>query len=200
MLSPICDNTRLILGILAALGSILFAGLIGFMKADILNLYNRIFHRNQPPASPPAPSTPFRKIAKIFGWLFLVISLFATIGLGPYVAAVPSKTCVNLVISELVCDPEGDDLVGEYVKIHNLSEHKISLKDWNLCDYKSVHCFTFEDIAIQGQDTLTLWTKEGTDTASDLYFNEPKSIWNNDVDTAYLYDLKGQLIFQLPCP
>ena len=42
-----------------------------------------------------------------------------TILMGPYVAAVPSKTCVKLEISELLCDPEGDEISQEFVRIRN---------------------------------------------------------------------------------
>lgn len=199
MLSPICDNTRLILGFIAALGGILFASMTSVLKSDITNLYGRLIHRLQHKA-PTDPLSPARRTSKFFGWTLLIVSFLATILVGPYVAAVPSKTCVNLVISELVCNPEGDELTGEYVKLQNLGDGSINLNQWTLCDYQSRHCYQFKAIVIRGHSDLTIWTNSGTDTATDLYFGEKTPIWTNAEDTAYLYDVKDQLIYQLPCP
>ena len=47
MLSPVCDNYRLILGIIAVFGEIIFAGMTGIMREDIVNLYRRLSHKSK---------------------------------------------------------------------------------------------------------------------------------------------------------
>jgi hypothetical protein len=197
MFSPVCDGTRFMLGMIATLGGIVFAAMTNILKNEIKDLYRRIVRtaRQKPAAVEQKQKKPF----KLFNWLLLVISFLATVFLGSYVAAVPSQTCENIIVSELICHPDGNELDGEYVIVQNLSNRKIDLKDWQLCDYKSVHCYVFGDIAIQPQSSLKVWTRDGTNTSTELYFGEAKPIWNNGEDTAYLYDLKDQLIFQLPC-
>lgn len=199
-MSPICDGTRLILGSIAALGGIIFAGMTGALTNDIKHLYRRLFRRARNRASPRGTATETPGLSKILAWALLILGFSATVFLGSYVAAVPSKTCVNLVISELVCNPEGDELEGELVTVENLSGRKIDLNKWTLCDYQNKHCYEFKAIAIQPHSRLTLWTKAGEDSSTDLYFGEPQPIWTNAADSAYLYDVKKQLIYQSPCP
>lgn len=198
--SPICDGTRLLLGVIATLGGIVFAGMTSALKSDIERLYRRFILRRKP--KPPSKRAAAQDGApsKILAWLLLVLSLSATLFLGSYVASVPSKTCVNLVISELVCNPPGDDLQGEFITLQNQGSRKVNLNDWTLCDYQNHHCYAFERIALEADSSLTVWTKTGTTSPTDLYFGESQPIWNNTADTAYLYDAKTQLIFQLSCP
>lgn len=197
--SPICDGTRLILGILATLGGIVFASMTGVLKNDIKNLYFRLFPnaKNKTEVAGPAPSS--HGPSRFFSWFLLIAGFCATVFLGSYVAAVPSKTCVKIIISELVCDPGGDNLNGEYVDLQNLSGKRIHLSGWSLCDYRSLHCYEFDDYTMEPHSSVKLWTKTGTNTMTDLYFGEPRPIWDNGKDTAYLYDIKDQLIYQLPC-
>jgi hypothetical protein len=201
MLSPICDGTRLVLGIIATLGGLLFASMTNMLKNDIKNLYLRLFQRDNYKLLVTEPKTSTQRTLKSLGWFLLVVSFLATFVLGPYVAYVPSQTCVNLIFSELVCNPPGDDVQGEFVTLQNLGGSRINLNNWKVCDYRDIHCYKFKTVSIQPHSSLTIWTKAGTDTATDLYFGESTPIWNNqNTDTAYLYDVKGQLIYQLNCP
>jgi len=200
MLTPICDDLRLILGIVATLGGILFAIMSSVLKNDLRRFARSLFHRAAEEPSDGSAAPAGIKASRVFNWILLVLSFVATVGFGPYVAAVPSKTCVDLVIAEILCNPEGDELTGEYVRLENLSAGKVRLNQWTLCDYQSRHCYTFLDVVLAPHASLTLWTQPGNDTATDLYFGATTPIWTNDEDTAYLYDIKGQLIHQLPCP
>lgn len=200
MLSPICDGTRLIFGIITTLGGIVFASMTSALKNDIKTLYHRLFRRAKDKTTAAKPVTNNQRTSKFLGWLLLAISFSTTVFLGSYVAAVPSKTCEKIIISELVCNPPGDDLEGEFATVQNLSRKKINLNKWTLCDYQSSHCYLFKAVTIQPNSSIKIWTKAGTDTSTDLYFGEPQPVWNNETDTAYLYDIKSQLIYQLPCP
>ena len=43
-------------------------------------------------------------------------------------------------------------------------------------------------------ETVTVWVKVGTDTASDLYSGRGSAVWNNDGDTATLTDAGGAVV------
>lgn len=45
-----------------------------------------------------------------------------------------------------------------------------------------------------GGATITVYTGGGTDTDSELYWGSGSAIWNNDGDTASLYDGSGALV------
>jgi len=44
---------------------------------------------------------------------------------------------------------------------------------------------------------VTLHTGDGTNSATDLYWGSKRPIWNNDGDTASLYDHNGRLVDSL---
>ncbi|MDD4248932.1 MAG: lamin tail domain-containing protein, partial [Methanosarcina sp.] len=84
-------------------------------------------------------------------------------------------------------------LQDEWVEITNKGSSPVSLKGWKIEDEGSKHTYTFPSCTLDSQTTLTLYTGEGTDTATELYWRE-SPIWNNDGDTAYLYDDSEKLV------
>jgi hypothetical protein len=44
---------------------------------------------------------------------------------------------------------------------------------------------------------VTVYTKKGTNSATELYWGSSGPFWNNDGDKAYLYDNNGKLISTL---
>jgi len=87
-------------------------------------------------------------------------------------------------------------LQDEWVEITNKGSSPVSLKGWKIEDEGSKHTYTFPSCTLDSQTTLTLYTGEGTDTATELYWGR-SPIWNNDGDTAYLYDDSGKLVAAL---
>jgi len=47
---------------------------------------------------------------------------------------------------------------------------------------------------LDSQATVTLYTGKGTDTATEIFWGSGNPIWNNDGDTAYLYNDNGNLV------
>jgi len=45
--------------------------------------------------------------------------------------------------------------------------------------------------------TVTVYTKKGTNSATELYWGSSGPIWNNEGDTAYLFDNNGKLVSKL---
>ena len=87
-------------------------------------------------------------------------------------------------------------LQDEWVEITNKGSSPVLLKGWKIEDDGSKHTYTFPSCTLDSQNTLTLYTGEGTDTATELYWGG-SPIWNNDGDTAYLYDDSGKLVAAL---
>ena len=88
-------------------------------------------------------------------------------------------------------------LQDEWVEITNKGSSPISLKGWKIEDDGSKHTYTFPSCMLDSQTAATLYTEEGTDTATELYWGSGNPIWNNDGDTAYLYDDSGYLVSTL---
>jgi len=56
--------------------------------------------------------------------------------------------------------------------------------------------YTFPSFSLESGSTVTVHTEEGTNTATELYWGSGRPIWNNDGDTARLYDINGNLVDQ----
>ena len=89
----------------------------------------------------------------------------------------------------------GDDrynLNGEYVVIKNYGD-AVNLKGWKLRDEYG-HTYVFPSVVIPSGGTITIYTGSGLDTQTELYWGRDWPVWNNDGDTAYLYDSSGRLV------
>jgi len=73
------------------------------------------------------------------------------------------------------------------------SKEAVNLKDWILMDIKE-HKYIFPDVVIDGE--LRVCTGIGEDTEEILYQNRKRAVWNQEGDTAFLYDDKGVLIYE----
>ncbi|AKB78916.1 Competence-like protein [Methanosarcina horonobensis HB-1 = JCM 15518] len=89
------------------------------------------------------------------------------------------------------------NLQEEWVEITNEGSSSVSLVGWKIEDEGSKHTYVFPSCTLDSQATVTLYTGEGTNTATELYWGSGSPIWNNDGDTAYLYDESGNLVASL---
>jgi len=105
----------------------------------------------------------------------------------------PQPTAPTLRIAKIVYDPPGADLVGEYIQLYNSGATAQDLTNWQLTDLAH-HAYPFPSFALQPLATVTLWTKSGVNTPTDLYWNSGMAIWNNDGDTAILTDANNTTI------
>ena len=67
------------------------------------------------------------------------------------------------------------------------------LTGWQLVDLIG-HTFTFPEFSLNPVGTVTVYAGSGINTATALYWGSGSPIWNNDHDTAYLYDQNMNLI------
>ncbi|MEM7128156.1 MAG: phospholipase D-like domain-containing protein [Chloroflexota bacterium] len=95
-------------------------------------------------------------------------------------------------IDHIVYNPEeGEDVDGEYIRIHNIGGAATELTNWTLRDVAD-NTYTFPTITIQSSQAITIWTRIGEDDESNLYWGRSGSaIWNNRGDTAWLYTDEG---------
>jgi len=84
------------------------------------------------------------------------------------------------------------NLNGEYVVIKNYGD-AVNLKGWKLRDEYG-HTYVFPSVVIPSGGTITIYTGSGIDTQTELYWRRDWPVWNNDGDTAYLYDSSGRLV------
>ncbi len=102
-------------------------------------------------------------------------------------------------ITHIEYDPPGDDVQGEYVRIQNLGGRAQVMTNWTLRDVAN-HVFTFPSFTLAAGGTVRVWTKGGTNTATDLYWGSNQAIWNNTGDTAYLQDAVGNPVHSYTYP
>jgi endonuclease YncB( thermonuclease family) len=111
-----------------------------------------------------------------------------------------------LKITTVQADAKGDDrrnLNGEYVRICNVSAHLVELQGFSIQD-ASGRRYVFPGGQLDPGYTALLLSGKGRDTTRRgqrlFHWNAARPIWNNDGDTASLFDPDGNLIdvFQVP--
>jgi hypothetical protein len=105
-------------------------------------------------------------------------------------------TQVILKIVNINYDAPGDDNKNpnvEWVEIKNTGSTSVNLKGFTLED-EAHHKFIFPDFMLGTGKIVKVYSGSGTPNSSSLYWGSSSAIWNNDGDTAYLYDNNGKLI------
>ena len=80
---------------------------------------------------------------------------------------------------------------GEYAVLESWTSQTIDLGGWTLCD-AARHCFRFPAgavLRVGGQ--IVVYTGYGINDGRSFYMNSGQAVWNNDGDTATLYDAGG---------
>lgn len=107
--------------------------------------------------------------------------------------ATPTNT--NTVsISNLYVGAPHETVNQEYVQITNSGTTAVNLNGWKIEDEDAKHVYTFSSYILPTKSTVTLRSGSGVNSANTLYWNKYSYIWNNDGDTAYLYNAQGTLV------
>ncbi|NLI56458.1 lamin tail domain-containing protein, partial [bacterium] len=69
----------------------------------------------------------------------------------------------------------------------------VNMKDFTLKD-KANHIFTFPEFILNSNEIVKIYSGCGENNSTSLYWCSFGAIWNNDTDTAFLYDSNGNLI------
>jgi len=102
----------------------------------------------------------------------------------------------SVYISALYVGAPHETKDQEYVQITNTGTNAVNLNSWKITDEGAKHTYTFPSYALSAGSTVTLISGLGTNSADSLYWNKDIFIWNNDGNTAYLYNAQGTLVSQ----
>lgn len=111
----------------------------------------------------------------------------------------PTTSTGSVVISEVRFDAAGNDTENandEWVQITNTGTEPADLSNWELTDEGPNHAFTFPGgFQLEPGADVRVFSGCGDPTPTRLYFCVSGSaVWNNDGDTASLYDASGSLV------
>ena len=84
-------------------------------------------------------------------------------------------------------------LNGEFISLHNACGTARAMTSWKIKDLAN-HTYTFGAYSIGGGQYVRVSTGKGTNTATNRYWGSGWYIWNNDKDTASLYNQYGALL------
>jgi Cu2+-containing amine oxidase len=83
----------------------------------------------------------------------------------------------------------------EYVKITNSGKNAVIMRGWKITDKGAKHTFKFpSSYTLKSKATVVLYTGKGKNTATKLYWGRVAHVWNNEGDTAYLYNAQGKFV------
>jgi len=104
-----------------------------------------------------------------------------------------TESSYNLTIDYIEYDPEGDEAEGEYVVLTNHENYNVSMVGWFLQDEAAQTAYEF-DFIITNNTSIRIYTGDGTDNATTLFWGWYQGIWNNSGDFAIIQDENGYLV------
>lgn len=127
----------------------------------------------------------------------------AEVGLwNPNACGQAASTAVQIVRTE--GDPPGPDdadLNGELIVLGNTGDEAVDLTGWVLRDSSSQNRFSFPTGFTLGPgDEVTIRTGVGQDSDDTLFWGRNRPVWDNDGDTAFLLDPKGNVVSNADLP
>lgn len=110
------------------------------------------------------------------------------------------SNCIQ--IKEFHFDAKGDDsknLNDEYFILKNDCSFSINLTGWNIKD-RSFNSFFLPDFLLEEKAEVKIFSGSGNNTRNEIFLSNKYPIWNNDKDTFYLRDEKGNLVLVYSYP
>jgi predicted extracellular nuclease len=102
---------------------------------------------------------------------------------------------ISVSISDLYVGAPGQTNNQEYVQVKNTGTTAVSVKGWKIKDKTKKHTYSFPSTyTLKSKATVTIYTGKGTNSATKLYWGSGAFVWNNEGDTAYLYNAQGTLV------
>lgn len=101
----------------------------------------------------------------------------------PIISPIFASTTQDVIISQVLPNPTGDDTESEWIELENTSSNTVSLSGWTLSDgYGSTSSFSLDGISITAHTFLT------------LYRPDTGIVLNNDAEKVILKDFAGNSI------
>jgi len=104
----------------------------------------------------------------------------------------------GLRIADIHADAAGNDnenLNDEYVTLTNAGDAALDLSGWTVSD-EAGHQYTFTNLTLDPNASVTLYTGSGTDTITERYWGRDGAVWNNDGDTVIVRKVSGETVLR----
>lgn len=118
---------------------------------------------------------------------------FAGIDVKPEVVKESLDLTLHIHITRIELNPTGSDMAKEFVTIENSGKIVADMTNWSLSD-EAGHTFKFPLFFLKPGMSVNIWTRNGKNKPTDLYWKMKRAIWNNNEDVAYLKDNNGVLV------
>jgi hypothetical protein len=125
----------------------------------------------------------------------ILLAMCLILGTVPFALGATTTSSNQVYISALYVGAPHQTVNQEYVKITNKGTTAVKMKGWKITDKGKKHTYYFpSSYSLKSKTTVTLYTGKGTNTATKLYWGRSAYVWNNEGDTAYLYNAQGKLV------
>ena len=104
-----------------------------------------------------------------------------------------TESSYNLTIDYIEYDPEGSEADGEYLVLTNHENYNVSMVGWFLQDEAAQTAYEF-NFTISNNTSIRIYTGEGVDNSTTLYWGWYQGIWNNSGDFAIIQDQNGLMV------
>ena len=82
----------------------------------------------------------------------------------------------------------------EYVRVKNRSSRKVELTGWTIWSKRNDKTYTFPEFELKSNQIVKVWTRQGTDSDTDLFWRLVNEVWKYDGDCAKLKDENENLV------
>ena len=104
-----------------------------------------------------------------------------------------TESSYNLTIDYIEYDPEGSEADGEYLVLTNHENYNVSMVGWFLQDEAAQTAYEF-NFTISNNTSIRIYTGDGVDNSTTLYWGWYQGIWNNSGDFAIIQDENGYMV------
>jgi hypothetical protein len=114
----------------------------------------------------------------------------------PFTQASPALAATSVKITKIHYAQTGTNLDTEYIVFKNKSTSAVKMKGWKIISAPSTdhQYYVFPRFALGAGKTVTLYTGNGTNTSTKLYWHATTPRWNNDGDKAVLKNAAGTTV------
>ena len=104
-----------------------------------------------------------------------------------------TESSYNFTIDYIEYNPEGSEADGEYLVLTNHENFNVSMVGWFLQDEAAQTAYEF-NFTIANNTSIRIYTGEGVDNSTTLYWGWYQGIWNNSGDFAIIQDENGYMV------
>ena len=104
------------------------------------------------------------------------------------------KISTSVSISDLYVGNPGEKPNKEYVTITNTGKSAVNMKGWKITNEGAKRTYVFPSYTLKSKSSVPVYTGKRRNTANSLFWGTDHEVWNDNGDTAYLYDARGNFV------